>query len=282
MKIKIVVDSTAGLPEDYIIENNIEVVPLNVVIDGVSYLDGIDITLEEVMENFENGAKVTTSQPSPDVFQKTFNRLKEEGFTDIICLTISSTLSGTYNSALLAKSDVEGVNINVIDTLSASIGSEMLIREAVIKLNGGASITEIINHVEALKKNAVILINMENLNSLKKSGRITRIKAAIGNLIRVKPILEYIDGKLSIHSKFRTDKAIFAYVIERLAAELEKVKSKIHVYVSHVQAEERILQLKNKIEAVYNNIKVHVSRQITPVIAVNIGYGGIGVSWCYE
>ena len=126
------------------------------------------------------------------------------------------------------------------------------------------------------------MLPLRKLSIIKKSGRITRIKAAIGNLIRVKPILEYIDGKLSIHSKFRTDKAIFAYVIERLAVEVEKVKSKIHVYVSHVQAEERILQLKRKIETVFNNIKVHVSRQITPVKAINIVYGGIGVSWCYE
>lgn len=281
MKLKIICDSTAGLIDEYVLENNIEVIPLNVIINGTSYQDGVNITLTEVMDKFLAGEKVSSSQPSPETFVNSFMKAKEEGYTDIFCFTISSTLSGTFNSATLASKEVDGVNIYVIDTLSASLGSEMIIREALeyIKTH---SIQETLEFVERLKENAVILLNMENLIALKKSGRITKIKAAIGNLIRVKPILEYINGKLSVITKFRTEGAVFKYVIERIEEELTKAKSKIRVYVSHVQSLDRIHKLKDLIEKTFDNIKVHISKEISPVVAINIGYGGYGVSWCYE
>ena len=95
MKIKIMCDSTASLKEEYINENNIEVISLNVLIDGVNYKDGKNITLEEVMEKFYAGARVSSSQPSPIEFQEAFNRAKQDGYTDVVCFTISSTGTGS-------------------------------------------------------------------------------------------------------------------------------------------------------------------------------------------
>jgi DegV family protein with EDD domain len=281
-KIKIVCDSTFNLPEDYIKENDIRVVPLNVIINGTSYRDQIDIQLEEVMDSINNGFKVSTSQPTPSVFLETFTNLKNEGVTDILCFTISSTLSGTFSGANLAKENIEGINIHLIDTLSASIGSEMLLREAILHLQSGKGIPEVLQKVNNLKENSTILLCMENLKYLRFSGRITRIKATLGNLLHVKPILEYFAGKLNIHSKFRTEKAVFNYIIERLKTEYQKAKSKFLVYLSHVRSLAKVENLKKLIEDALEGVKVHISKQITPVIAVNIGYGGYGVSWCYE
>lgn len=282
MKLGLVVDSTFSLPEDYIIEHKIKVVPLNVIIEGVTYKDEIDINLSQVMDNVSNGIKVTTSQPSPALFLNTFNSMKREGYTDIVCMTISSTLSGTFQSANIAASEVEGINITVIDTLSASIGAEIIARIVIDELNNGKLITEILAKVENLKKNNTILLNMENLNALKLSGRITKIKAAIGNLIRVKPILEYVTGKLNVISKFRTESSVMDYMVERLKNELSDVKTKIHVFVSHVRAMDKALRLKEKVERSLENIKVHISKEVTSVVAINLGYGGIGLAWCYE
>lgn len=281
MKIKLICDSTAGLTQDYIEENDIEIVHLNVIIDGVAYKDDLDITLDEVMEKFYNNSKVTTSQPSPSEYVNAFIKAKDAGYTDILCFTISSTLSGTFNSAKLASEEISGINIHIIDTLSASIGSELIIREAIDYLKV-KSLEETLEYVERLKANAVILLNMENLTALKKSGRITRIKAAIGNLIRVKPILEYIGGKLTVISKFRTENAVFNYIIERLDKVVELAKGKVHVYLSHVKSLEKISRLKEIIEAKFKEIKVRMCREISPVVAVNIGYGGYGIAWAYE
>lgn len=281
MKLKLMCDSTAGLANEFILENNIEIIHLNVIVDGVSYKDGLDISLDEVMEKFYNGSKVSSSQPSPNEFVSAFMKAKEEGYTDILCFTISSTLSGTFNSASIAKEEVSGINIHLVDTLSASIGSEVLIREAIDYLKNN-NLESTIAYIERLKANAVILLNMENLTALKKSGRITRIKAALGNLIRVKPILEYIGGKLTVITKFRTEKAVFDYVIERLENVMSKTKNKVHVYLSHVKSFDRINRLRELIEEKFSNLKVRICNEITPVVAINIGYGGYGISWCHE
>lgn len=281
MKVKIICDSTAGLTEDFVVENNIEIIPLNVVIDGVSYKDGVDIELEELMDKFYAGSKVSTSQPSPAEFINVFNKAKEEGYTDIMCFTISSTLSGTYNSATLSKKEIEDINIHIVDTLSASIGAEVLVHEGVEYLKTH-SIEETLAYIERLKSNAVILLNMEDLTALKLSGRITRIKAALGNLIRVKPILEYVGGKLSVITKFRTEGGVFQYILSRLGNDIKKAFSKVSIYLSHVKNNDKVIRLKTLIEEEFKNVNVHLSLQITPVIAVNIGYGGFGVTWCYE
>lgn len=281
MKLKIMCDSTALLKEEFIQENNIDIIALNVIVDGKSFKDGKDITLEEVMDKFYAGSKVSSSQPSPIEFQDAFNKAKEEGYTDILCFTISSTLSGTYNSAKLASEEVQGINIHIVDTLTASIGAELIIHHAVEYLKNN-NLEATLAYIERLKSNSTILLNMENLTALKKSGRITRIKAAIGNLIRVKPILEYVGGKLSVISKFRTENAVYSYVVERIADEILKTKSKISVYLGYIDGPEKLTKLKEIIEEKFKNIKVYISGSITPVIAVNIGYGGYGVAWCYE
>lgn len=282
MKVKLLVDSTFNLSKDYIEENNIEVIPLNVIINGETYLDQVDITLDEVMEAVHQGKKVSTSQPSPFLFNEYYQRIKSEGYTDIICMTISSTLSGTYQAANIGKEGITDINIHIIDSLSASIGAEMLARIVVDELNKQTRIEEIIMKIEKIKENACIILSMENLTALKKSGRISRIKATIGNLLRVKPVAEYINGEVSINSKFRTDSQVIDWIVRKMKAALTNITSKIHIFLAHIRAEERIKKLKDAIINAFPNININIGEGITPVIAINVGYGGIGVSYCYE
>ena len=126
MNLKIVADSTFNLDNKFIEENNITVVPLNVIINGESFRDDIDVSIADVTNALQSGKKVSSSQPSPIKYVEVFESLKKEGATDILCLTISSTLSGTYQSAKIAEREVEGVNIYVVDTLSTSVGAEII------------------------------------------------------------------------------------------------------------------------------------------------------------
>ena len=282
MKVKLMVDSTFNLSEEYVKQNNIEVIPLNVIIDGTSYLDGKEITVDEVIEAVENNKKVTTSQPTPYLFSEYFKRIRDEGFTDIICMTISSTLSGTFQAANIGKHMVEGVNIHLIDSLSASIGAEMLARIVVDEMNKNTKLNEIITKIEKIKLNAVIVLNMDNLSALKNSGRIGRIKATIGTLLRVKPMIEYVNGVVSINSKLRTESQVINWMVTKMKGALNNVTSKIHIFVAHIKAEERIKKLINAIKEAIPNININLGEGITPVISTNIGIGGIGLSWCYE
>ncbi len=282
MNIRILVDSTFNLEKDFVLENNISVIPLNVIIDGKSYRDGVDISFIEVLDAVEKGSKVSTSQPSPNVFLEFFENLKNEGATDIVCLTISSTLSGTYQAANIAKQDIEGVNIHIIDTLSTAIGAETITEIFVRYLNEGDSLDTAIEKITEVTHNSGILMSMDNLNSLQKSGRITRIKATIGNLLRVKPIIEFFNGDVNINSKMRTEKQVAEGIVDKMKDFFEGVDTKIHISVAYVHFKDRITQVLKRIQEEFPNVKVKVRDGITPVIAINLGYGGFGVSFSFE
>ncbi|MDY0209568.1 MAG: DegV family protein [Bacilli bacterium] len=282
MNLRIVVDSTFNLDSRFIEENRITVVPLNVIINGESFRDDVDVSIDDVMNALQSGKKVSSSQPSPATYVEVIETLKEEGATDILCLTISSTLSGTYQSAIIAQQEVEGVNFHVVDTLSTSVGAEIIAELTVEKVKENYSIEQLIHYIEHIKKNSGILMNFENLNTLKMSGRITKIKAAIGNLIKVKPIIEYINGKVLILNKLRTEKNVVAYIVERIKSEVKVSTKRVLIYISHANAIERVVRVAEALREGIDTAVVKISRQISPVIAINLGYGGIGVAWCYE
>ncbi len=280
MNLKIVVDSTFNMDDRFIEENEITVVPLNVIINGDSFRDDIDVSIDDVMNALQSGKKVSSSQPSPATYVEVFENLKAQGATDILCLTISSTLSGTYQSAMIASQEVEG--IHVVDTLSTSVGAEIITELVVEKVKENYSIEQLLDYIEEIKKNSGILMNFENLNTLKLSGRITKIKAAIGNLIKVKPIIEYINGKVLILNKLRTEKNVVSYIVERIKSEISSTTKKVLIYISHANAIERVERVAEALKMGIDNAVIKISRQISPVIAINLGYGGIGVAWCYE
>lgn len=282
MKNRIVVDSTFRLPPEYVALHQLEVVPLNVIIDNKTYVDGVDISLAEVLRAVDEGRKVSTSQPSPQAFIQAFKKLTEEGATDILCVTIASTLSGTFNSAQLAAKDITNVNLHLFDSLSTSVGGEMLVRILVEQVELGKTIQEAIDYTLPFRANSVILMAMENLDAIRKSGRLSRIKATIGNLLRVKPIIEFINGKTHVNNKFRTEKAIVDFIIERIKADLKNVNSRFEISISHVQVLDKVEKIIKIIEAEIKNIHIHLSLEISPVVAINLGYGGFGIGWCHD
>lgn len=282
MNLRFVVDSTFRFDEESIKAYQLIVVPLNVIIDATSYRDGIDITFNEVLDASEKGHKVTTSQPAPGVFVEAFKQAKAEGATDILCLTMSSTLSGTYQSAQLASGLTKGVNIHVVDTLSTAIGSEMITRILLEMWTSGATLEELLAKVMVLRNQTTIMMSMKNLNALKRSGRISRIKATIGNLLGVKAIIEYQKGKVLIETKARTENHVIDQIIEKMKDALSLVKGKIHIFVAHVASPALLQKIHEKIKAAFPSIQVQLRDGITPVIAVNLGYGGFGIAWCYE
>jgi DegV family protein with EDD domain len=281
-QVRILVDSTFNLYEDFIKKNNIKVVPLNVIIDGQNFHDGVDINIDTIMEKLNEGKKVSTSQPTPGDYLRTFEELKAEGATDILCLTISSTLSGTYNAAVLSAGEAEGVNVHVIDTYSAAMGADIVARIIDKDLNKGKTIAEIEDKIRKLRSKSGILLSMENLNAMNLSGHISKVAATIGNLLHVKPVLEYINGKVSVIAKRRTERAVIDFIVDRLSEHLSNITDKVYIFLSHIRANDTIIQLKKAIESRFDKAIIMISKTITPVIAVNIGYGGFGVAWCIE
>lgn len=281
MKMKIIVDSTFYLIPAFVKENHIDVVPLNIIIDHKSYLDMQDISVDEVMKAFNDGKKVGTSQPSPLAFIEKFSKAEADGYEHILCMTLSSGVSGTFQAAMIAKAEYKGkIEVAVIDTLSAAIGAEMLVDIAL--LNKEESFHQLVERLEKVKKQIGIYLSMQNLNSLRISGRLNRVKATIGNLLHVKPIVEVAEGVLSINSKMRTERQVLEWMINRIKSDLKNVSTAKYIYVSHIHANERLQRLLQYLEKEFPTIPIKIRDGISSVIAVNIGYGGIGIAWGYE
>lgn len=281
-KVRIVVDSTFNLEPEFARKNDITVVPLNIIIDNISYQDKVNMDLHGVMSALDEGKKVSTSQPSPSLFHEAFLKLKNQGATDIICLTISSTLSGTFQAANIGSHDISGVNIYIIDSLTTSIGGEILTQILVNDINEGKDVLEIVERIKQVRHQGAILMNFNDLKHLVKSGRMSRLKATIGNLLRVKPIIECLDGKVDVIEKKRTEKSVFEYIINRIKTDFTKIKDKAYIYVGHVRESETVTRITQLLQETFTNIKVVFGREISPVVAINLGYSGYGVAFYYE
>ena len=194
--IKIITDSSASLKKQTAEELGITVLPLNLIIEGQSYLDGIEITNEEFYERLDNVTELPkTSQILPEYFEREFNAVKESGDEAIVIL-ISSELSGTYATACSVKETVGYDKVYVFDSLNALQGEQLLIFAACDMAKKGMSGEEIISELEKLRPRVRFISMVDTLKFLQMGGRLSSAKAFVGELLKVKPILIMENGKL--------------------------------------------------------------------------------------
>jgi DegV family protein with EDD domain len=222
MKVKIITDSACDLPIKYINDNNIEVLRLSFTLNGKSMKDNLGETLEysEFYNMVRNGEMPTTSQVNSYEFEEVFNKYIDEGF-EIIYIGLASALSGTFNSANIAKMNIleekPNAKLTIIDSLSVSLGLGLLVCKASEMLREGHSAEEIINWVENNKKKVVHCILIDDLKHLKRGGRISGATAAVGSLLNIKPILSIDDsGKLVPTEKVKGKKRALKYLMNEV------------------------------------------------------------------
>lgn len=282
-KIGFIVDSTFCLNDDFVKENNISVIPLSIIIDEKSYRDNIDITLYEVMDASIAGKKVTTSQPSPYMYTEAIEKMLAIGYEEVMVFTISSTLSGTYQAALIGAEDfLNSGKVFVHDTLTTSAEAELLLQIAIEQANLGKGAQAIIEHLQEVKKNSGILMSLKDLDSLFRGGRLSKIKTIVGNLLNIKPIVVYLDGKANLLAKRRTDAKVYQFFVEFLKEKVSGLKGKLRVLLTHVNAIERLKGLKSAILSFIPEAIVKITKEITPVLAIHVSYGGIGMAWAVD
>lgn len=211
--IKILCDSITDLPVEIIKKHNIDIVPLTVIFNEKEYLDEVDITKKEFYKMLrENDTMPKTSQATYAQFIKFFEKYKDD---EILYLSGSSAASGTYQSAVLAKGDVDA-NITIFDTSNLSLGAGVIVIKACEMVEQGLSIDEIVNNLENLKKDAEVTFSVDTLEYLKKGGRISSTKAALGSLLSIKPVLTVKDGLVVQKSQVRGKKQIFTALVNSL------------------------------------------------------------------
>lgn len=200
-RIQIVTDSTADLPPALVSEYGIEIVPLKVLFEQDVYRDGVDLSIDEFYKKLE-GQPSSTSQPSPAEFVSAYNPYAEQGDT-IISIHISAALSGTYQSAVLAKSMMPKADIEVVDSKLTSIGLGLIVIAAARAAADGKNKEEILHLVNWLIDNTRVYFMVDTLDYLQRGGRIGRASAFVGTLLKIKPLLKLQDGLVAPHEKVR-------------------------------------------------------------------------------
>ena len=228
--IKILCDSITDLPIEIIKKHNIDIVPLTVIFNEKEYLDRVDITTNEFYKMLrENDTMPKTSQATYAQFVKFFEKYKDD---EILYLAGSSAASGTYQSAVLAKGDVDA-NITIFDTFNLSIGAGPLVIKACEMVEKGLSVDEIVKNLENLKNDIEVIFSVDALEYLKKGGRISSTKAALGSLLNIKPILKIEDGLVKQKTQVRGSKKIIPTLIEKLKEEIGDDFSDKDIYVGY-------------------------------------------------
>lgn len=210
--IRIITDSAADLPKETIEKYGITVVPLTVTIDGIEYTEGVDLKPEEFYQKMAASSDLPkTSQPTPALFKEAFSKFEPED--EIICLTLSSKLSGTYQSALLGKEMLKK-NVTVFDTLGGTLAQGLQVIQAAEMAEEGRSVEEIVQSLEKFRENMKIVILLETLENVVKGGRLSKFQGTLARFLDIKVILEAIEGSVEISEKVRGKKKFHRRAIE--------------------------------------------------------------------
>ena len=218
--IKIICDSISDLPIEIIEKYNIDIVPLTVIFNNKEYLAGETLTTKEFYKMLrDTDIMPKTSQATYVQFKSVFEKYDED--TEIIYIAGSSTASGTYQSAMLAKNDGHH-NVSIFDTQNLSIGSALFVIKACEMVEKGYSVEEIISSLEKLKNDVEVVFSVDTLEYLKMGGRISSTKATLGNLLSIKPILEVKDGLVAQKSQVRGKKQIYSTLAKTIVEKFGK------------------------------------------------------------
>ena len=271
MTVKIVTDSTSDLPPGLVQELDITVVPAYVGFGGKTYRDGIDISQDEVYHKMvTENIPATTSQPPPADFANVYKELLRET-DEIVSIQATSKLSGLYNSALLGKEMVSGGSrIEVVDSLSVSMGLGLLTLAAARLAKAGEGLPRIVDEVRQSIPNIRLWGVFDTLKYLLRGGRIGRAKALLGSVLNVKPMLTLRDGELHPAGVVRTR----AQGLERLITNLKNCLNVQDVAIVHSTTPDEAQKLRERLSAFFDRSPIHISR-LGPALGVHGGPGAL-------
>lgn len=277
MGIKIITDSACDLTRDYIKNNNIGLLSLILNLNGQAIKDDLGETLsyKDFYNKMREGATPTTSQINAHEFEEEFIKYIKNG-DSIIYISLSSSLSGTFNSANIAKNNLKdeypNANIYLVDSLSVSVGQGLLVAKACEMRDSGIGAEEIVNWLEENKRKVIHSILIDDLNHLKRGGRISGATAAIGGLLNIKPTLFLDDeGKLIQGEKIKGKKKALRFLVNEVREKAVDTENEI-LYICHGDCLEEAETLRDMIleEVKFKNVIINY---VGNVVGVHAGPG---------
>lgn len=277
-KIAIVADSNSGISQELAKKMGIYILPMPFLIDGKEYLDGVDLFTKEFYEYLEKDAEVSTSQPSPESILKLWDELLKE-YDEIVHIPMSSGLSGSCQTAKMLAEDYDG-KVEVVNNQRISITQVHSVMDAQNLVKAKKSAAEVREILEAEGLQSSIYITVTTLKYLKKGGRITPAAAALGTMLRLKPVLQIQGEKLDAFSKVRTMSAAKRVMLDAIRNDLEKRFSgcKMRLAIAHTNNQAAAMEFKKEIEAEFPEFEEILVDELSLSVACHIGDGALAVA----
>lgn len=282
MKIAVVTDSNSGITQAQAKEMGVAVLPMPFMIDGETYYEDITLTREQFYQRLKDNADIATSQPTPDSILKMWDKLLKE-YDQIIHIPMSSGLSGSCSTAMmLAGEDEYEGKVFVVDNRRISVTQYQSVKDAQMLAAMGMDGTQIKKRLEETAADSVIFITVDTLKYLKKGGRITPAAAALGTLLKIKPVLIILGEKLDSFAKVRTMKQAKTMMMNAIQKELDgrlhdSECRNCHLAIAHTDNEEAALEFKKEVEERFPNADVYMA-PLSLSIACHIGPGSLAVT----
>jgi len=270
MRIAILTDSASNLSADFIKKRlNLFQVPLVITIDGVDYRDQVEVSAEEVYEKLDEH-KIITSLPKTDDLVATLEQIKKEGFSDVLCINISSGLSGTFNAFRLGFDHVEGLNITHYDSKTLGMGQGFLVMHALELVDADTPITEIVERLDHMRHvDSIAIYTINTLTYLRRGGRIGKVEGTIGNILHIKPVITVNDDGVyvTMSKAFGMKRSLISMrniLVEKFGDDV------IDLVVHYGNNPDQAMKLGEKLKGYLNIRNVSIS-QLTPVLGVHTG-----------
>ncbi len=271
--IRLIVDSTFGISRKYAEENKIEVVRLKMILGEEIYEEGFEDTWADFYEKMKTSKYFpTTSQPSPQDFMDAINKIySEDPDAEILILTISNALSGTINSATIAANSFEGKRVVAHDSRQAATCGRMMTEEVVDHIKAGISFDELLELLPKIEKSLAIQFVPDSMDALKRGGRIGTLGATLANILKIKPLFKFADGKLSITKKVLGLTKAITDAISLLPKKLKKI------YICYIYDKVNVPKIAEKLKQMLGLENIE-EVGLEPVFGVHVGIGAIGIA----
>jgi DegV family protein with EDD domain len=267
-----VTDSTADIPDHILQSLQIESVPALLVIEGNTYIDGVDMTRTEFYERMPSWKEPpTTASPSPIVFKQAYERLFVAGVDAILSIHVSSRLSGIVNVASQAAQDF-GKRVKIFDSQQVSLGLGYQVIEAAKSALQGLNLEEILEHVTSIKEHVHLLALINTLEYLRRGGRVSWLQAGVGELLKIKLLVTLKDGLVESFGRART----FSRALDSLRDEARSWAPLNQLTVMHSGIRDRAEALAEELSPLSATEPMIVN--VTTVIGAHVGPGSIGIA----
>jgi DegV family protein with EDD domain len=273
--LRIVMDGAGDIPEAWLSKYDIQVIPINIHFNNKIFRQGVDLSNDDFYHLVETtGVIPKTSQPTPQQFVEFYTQIAQASDT-ILSLHVTSKLSGTYDSAVLAAQELKNqLNIIPFDTGSGSLAIGFMCKEIRQLENSGATLQSILSRLNDIRQRVNIVLTLDTLEYARLSGRVKTLQAAFAALVKIKPIIILKDGALDMREKVRTRRRATDRIIEIIH---ERVNDQlINVAVVHSQSLETAKDLINRVRETFQTNELILS-DLSIGIAANLGPGTIGI-----